>query len=84
MKNPVEILRAKLISNESDAVLITSDVNRRYFSSFKSSAGVIFITAKEAIMLMDFRYAEAASYKAKNVTVKLTAGFESDLATLVK
>lgn len=84
MQNPVEILRAKLIEDSGDAVLITSNINRRYFSTFKSSAGVIFITQKEAIMLMDFRYAEAASLKAKNVTVKLSSGFETDLANLIK
>ncbi|MFI3325449.1 MAG: aminopeptidase P family protein [Clostridia bacterium] len=83
MKNQIERLREKLITDESQAILITSSMNRRYFSSFKSSAGIILITANEAFMLMDFRYAEAATLKAKNVTVQLAKNFDISLGELI-
>lgn len=43
-----------------DSVLITSDVNRRYFTGMKSSAGVVLAFRKKAYLLIDFRYIEKA------------------------
>lgn len=50
----------ELLEDERSAVLITSDVNRFYFSGFKSSAGAVFITKNTSVLLVDFRYYEAA------------------------
>ena len=75
MKNPVERLADKLIAGDSQkAALLVSGNNRRYFTQFPSSAGALLITAEEAYLLMDFRYEEAAGYKAKNCQV---VGFTS-------
>lgn len=75
MKNPVERLADKLIAGDSQkAALLVSGNNRRYFTQFPSSAGALLITAEEAYLLMDFRYEEAAGYKAKNCRV---VGFTS-------
>ena len=75
MKNPVERLAEKLIAGDSQkAALLVSGNNRRYFTQFPSSAGALLITAEEAYLLMDFRYEEAAGYKAKNCRV---VGFTS-------
>lgn len=49
-----------LIADKSEAILITSDVNRRYFTSFKSSAGVVLVTQDSATLMVDFRYYESA------------------------
>ena len=49
-----------LISDKDTAILITSDVNRFYFSGFLSSAGAVLITKNNVSLLVDFRYAEAA------------------------
>lgn len=50
----------EIIPDDSCAVLITSDINRFYYSGFKSSAGTMFITKNTATLLVDFRYYEAA------------------------
>ncbi len=44
----------------ADAVLITSDINRRYFTGMKSSAGLILAFPEKAYLIIDFRYIEKA------------------------
>ncbi|MDO4749185.1 MAG: aminopeptidase P family protein [Eubacteriales bacterium] len=64
------ILSLKSLLPDSSAALITSDVNRQYFSSFRSSAGAVLVTKNSASLLVDFRYFEAASKSAsKNISV---------------
>lgn len=46
--------------NSADCALITSDINRRYFTGMKSSAGVILAFPQKAYLLIDFRYIEKA------------------------
>ena len=53
----------------ADAALITSDVNRRYFTGMKSSAGIVIILHDEAYLIIDFRYIEKAEKTVKNCTV---------------
>ena len=48
------------LPDEQTAALVTSDVNRRYLSGFASSAGAVLVTKNRAILLLDFRYFEAA------------------------
>lgn len=45
-------------TKQGDAILITSDVNRRYLSHFNSSAGAILICNTHAYLFLDFRYRE--------------------------
>ena len=49
-----------LLPNEIDAALITEDVNRRYFTGMKSSAGTVLVTREKAYLIIDFRYIEKA------------------------
>lgn len=56
---------------EVDAALITSDVNRRYYTEMKSSAGTLLITREKAFLIIDFRYIEKARATAKNCEVIL-------------
>ena len=44
----------------ADCVLITSDINRRYFTGMRSSAGVVLAFPDKAYLLIDFRYIEKA------------------------
>ena len=44
----------------ADCVIITSDINRRYFTGMKSSAGVVIAFPDKAYLLIDFRYIEKA------------------------
>ncbi|WP_294750655.1 aminopeptidase P family protein [uncultured Ruminococcus sp.] len=48
------------IFDGADCVLITSDINRRYFTGMKSSAGVVIAFPDKAYLLIDFRYIEKA------------------------
>ncbi len=54
---------------EYEAFLITSDVNRFYFTEFSSSAGAVFITKHNAYLLVDFRYGESAQKQVKSCKV---------------
>lgn len=59
MDRRITLLR-KHIADSKSAVLITSDVNRFYFTGFKSSAGAVLVTKDSVSLLVDFRYALAA------------------------
>lgn len=50
----------KSIPEGSDCAIITSDINRRYFSGMKSSAGTILCFKDVAYLIIDFRYIEKA------------------------
>ncbi len=59
MLDRIEKLK-KILPDGNTAALITSNVNRLYFSGFKSSAGAVLITKNSSNLLVDFRYFEAA------------------------
>ena len=48
------------LSGDIDAAIITEDVNRRYFTGMKSSAGTVIVTREKAYLIIDFRYIEKA------------------------
>lgn len=48
------------LPEEIGAALITEDVNRRYFTGMKSSAGTVLVTREKAYLIIDFRYIEKA------------------------
>lgn len=52
-----------------DAALITEDVNRRYFTGMKSSAGTVLVTREKAYLIIDFRYIEKAQKTVKDAEV---------------
>ena len=55
----------KTLNNETGAV-ISSPVNRRYFTGFPSSNGFLLVTTNSTVFLTDSRYLEAAE---KSITV---------------
>lgn len=57
-------LRHLLQENQLDAILISKPENRRYFSNFTGSAGVLLITSTTAQLITDFRYVEQAARQA--------------------
>lgn len=67
-----------------DAALITSEVNRLYFSGFKSSSGLVLATRDKAYFIVDFRYYEAAAKQVKNINVVLAADFKTELLKIIK
>lgn len=62
-------LRAELSGLQDSAMLITSDHNRRYLTGFTGSAGVVLVTASEAVLFTDFRYTEQAGAQSDGVEV---------------
>lgn len=59
MADRLRILQRTLPENLG-AALITSEVNRRYYTGFRSSAGTLVVTRKKAYYIVDSRYYEAA------------------------
>lgn len=57
------------LPEDVDSVLITSDINRRYFSGMKSSAGTIIAFREKAYLIIDFRYIEKARNTVKSLEV---------------
>ena len=70
--------------SESQAVLIKSDINRYYFSGFKSSAGAMIVTKNSAFLLVDFRYVESAKRNVKNLKILMFTNFYTDLTNVLK
>ncbi|MCL0075885.1 aminopeptidase P family N-terminal domain-containing protein, partial [Dehalococcoidia bacterium] len=54
----LEEVRRRL--GEMDVILISQATNRRYLSGFTGSAGFLFISRKDAVLAVDFRYVEQA------------------------
>lgn len=52
-----------------EAILVTSDVNRRYLSGFDSSAGAVLVTHTSAYLFLDFRYREMGELAQKRGTI---------------
>ena len=59
MQERIARLQAALPA-DADGALIVSDVNRRYYTGFPSSAGTLLISRSDALFIVDFRYYEAA------------------------
>lgn len=57
--NNIEKLQS-LLCSIADCALITNDINRRYFTGMKSSAGTVLVFADTAYLIIDFRYIEKA------------------------
>lgn len=57
------------LSVGAEAILITSGVNRFYYTGFNSSAGSLFITFEKSYFLTDSRYIQAASESVEGINV---------------
>ena len=74
----------KELPNSVDAALITGDVNRRYFTGMKSSAGIVLAFKDKAYLIIDFRYIEVARAKVKDAEVILREKLYDQLNELLK
>ena len=59
-KAAISALRAALIKDRSEGVLISSPINQRYISGLDYTDGYILILSERAYLLADFRYIEVA------------------------
>jgi Xaa-Pro aminopeptidase len=62
-------VRNRLESNQVDALLITSPINRRYATGFTGTAGAAVISETDARFITDFRYTEQAKTQATGFKV---------------
>ncbi|WP_053219242.1 M24 family metallopeptidase [Virgibacillus senegalensis] len=62
-------IRQELKDQNLDALLITSEKNRRYISGFTGTAGVVLVSAEKALFITDFRYTEQASEQVKGFDI---------------
>ena len=81
--NRIEKL-SKALPEGADAALITSDVNRRYFTGLGSSAGTLLAFRDAAYFIIDFRYIEVAKATATGARVMLQEKLTEQLDTLLK
>lgn len=80
--NNIQRLAEKL-SDTMHGALITSDVSRRYFCGFKSSAGVILVTKDCAYLIIDSRYYDKARARVTNCEVLLLEDMRRQLLDLM-
>ncbi|UCE97978.1 MAG: aminopeptidase P family N-terminal domain-containing protein, partial [Dehalococcoidia bacterium] len=67
-------LRENLGAKGIGSILISQPENRFYLSGFDGTAGFLFITQKESILLTDFRYVEQAKKQANVYEIIQTIG----------
>ena len=67
-------LREALQEKELDAILISTDENRRYVSGFSGSAGYLLVSQDDAVLATDFRYVEQAGRQSPDFRVERIAG----------
>ena len=60
----IKNLQAAMKENNTEAILISSEINQRYLSNFAYTDGFMLILPDEALLLTDFRYVEAAKESA--------------------
>ena len=69
--NQLAKYRKFLAESEADAILLTSEVNRRYAAGFHISEGMALISEKECRYYTDSRYIEAAEKGLPDFSVRL-------------
>ena len=67
----MKIEKIKEILHPNQAALIMSDANRKYLTGFSSSAGIVYISKRSALFLIDFRYFEKAKREVTGFDVVL-------------
>ena len=77
MNARLDRIRKGMANRDLEALLVTSDENRRYISGFTGSAGTLVITHKSALLATDFRYIEQASQQSPDFEiVHITGGLD--------
>lgn len=69
--NRFEMFRDLLVGSEADAVLLTSEVARRYLSNCNISEGMAVVTKDSCLYFTDSRYIEAAVKGMPDLTVRM-------------
>ncbi len=72
------------LPSDIESVIITSDVNRRYFTGMKSSAGTVLAFRDKAYLIIDFRYIEKARSTVKSAEVIEQKKLMNQISELMK
>ncbi|MCM1133549.1 MAG: aminopeptidase P family protein [Ruminococcus flavefaciens] len=72
------------LPSDIDCVLITSDVNRRYFTGMKSSDGTVIAFRDKAYLIIDFRYIEKARASVTSAEVIEQTSHYNQLDSLIR
>ena len=57
------------LHGKADCAIVTDDINRRYLTGMKSSAGYVLVFPEESYLIIDFRYLEKARETVHHCTV---------------
>ena len=77
-------LMGMLTKTRIDAVAITSDTNRLYFSGFTGSNGVLLISIHGTVLITDARYTEQAQEECLEVDIVQQVRGQSQIRNAVK
>ena len=72
------------VTEAADCAVITDDVNRRYFTAMKSSAGTLVAFPEKAYFIIDFRYIEKAKKTVTACEVILQDKLYEQINSLIK
>ena len=75
---------AAALKDNTHAAMLTSPVSRQYATSFRSSAGVVFVTKEKSYFLIDARYYEHAVREANGVDVILLTDSRRQLYSIIE
>lgn len=82
-KKRIDKLKSRLIKNDGEALIITSNANVYYYTGFNNSEGAAVITSKGAYLLVDFRYYEAAKKAVNSCEAVMFKSYYKDLTALL-
>lgn len=81
----LERFQKRLDALGADGAIVSSEINQRYLSNFDYSDGYILVTPKEAYLLTDSRYVEAAKATVRELDVIcVKGGMLSELQKLLE
>ena len=78
------IHKLEKILEKTDAIVLTSPHNMRYFSGFTGGEGAVLITSETRILFTDSRYTEQAQNEAEGFKVKETNNYLNSVCEDVK
>lgn len=82
MRNNIELVQKELKQN-ADCAIVTSDINRRYLTGMRSSAGTVVIFEDKVYLIIDFRYIEKARATALDCEVLLEQNLYAQINELL-
>lgn len=75
---------AAALPQDADAAIITSDISRRYLTGMHSSAGIVVVSRRSALLIIDSRYIEVARATTTGLEVILQEKLTEQLPKLLK